>query len=432
MSYVTRVETHFIKKSDPFYEWASNEFLLSRNLYNRTLYIYRQAFTGKHENISEFVDIIKDERFVKKFDVRKRMAALNDYDYRAMHKSHSANQVIIQVDTIWKAWFKALNAYKKNPSKFTGRPKMPKYKKEGVPNILIYEQDDARIQKDGSINISKTVKIPVFTKVTKIQEVRLIPSNNHIKVEIVYRKEVDDKGLNKDNALGIDLGVNNLMAVTSNEGSISILVNGRPLKAINHYYNKKKAHYTSILNKHGKKFSKRLKSLGAKRMMKIKDYLHKASRRVVDMMIDNNIGTCVIGHNKDWKQKVNMGKKGNQNFVQIPFATAIDMLKYKLEDVGGELIEVNEAYTSKCSFLDNIKIGKHKDNEYGGIRGIEIDGHKHRGLYRSVTRGLINSDINGSLNIIKLGTGKSFSVKSNVFNPKKIDIKVKPNPSLDR
>ena len=421
MSFVTRVETHFIKKTDPFYDWASNEFLLSRNLYNRTLYIYRQAFTGKHENIPEFVDIIKNERFVKKFDVRKRMAALNDYDYRAMHKSHSAEQVIAQVDTIWKAWFKALSAYKKNPSKFTGRPKMPKYKKEGIPNILIY--DDARLQEDGSINISKTVKIPIFTKITKLQEVRLIPSNNHIKVEIVYRKEIDDKGLNKNNALGIDLGLNNLMAVTSNEGSISSLVNGRPLKAINHYYNKKKAHYTSILNKHGKKFSKRLKRLEAKRTMKIKDYLHKASRRVVDMMIDNNIGTCVIGHNKGWKQQINLGKVINQNFVQIPFNNLIQMVQYKIEDIGGEFIIKNEAYSSKCSFLDDEKIEKKKN--YSGKR-------TKRGLFVTGNKKAINADINGSLNIIKLGTGKSFSVKSNVFNPKKIDIKVKPNPSQDR
>ena len=423
MSFVTRVETHFIKKTDPFYDWASNEFLLSRNLYNRTLYIYRQAFTGKHENIPEYADIIKNERFVGKFEVRKRMGELNDSDYRAMHKSHSANQVIAQVDTIWKAWFKALNAYKKNPSKFTGRPKMPKYKKEGVPNILIYDKDDARLQKDGSINISKTVKIPVFTKVTKIQEVRLIPSNNHIKVEIVYHKEVDDKGLDKDNALGIDLGLNNLMAVTSNEGSISSLVNGRPLKAINHYYNKKKAHYTSILNKHGKKFSKRLKRLEAKRMMKIKDYLHKASRRVVDMMIDNNIGTCVFGHNKGWKQEINLGKVTNQNFVQIPFNNLIQMVQYKIEDIGGEFIVKNEAYSSKCSFLDDEKIGKKKN--YAGKR-------TKRGLFVTGNKKAINADINGSLNIIKLGTGKSFSVKSNVFNPKKIDVNVKLSPVMDK
>lgn len=423
MSYVTRVETHFIRKSDPFYDWASEEFLKSRNLYNRTLYIYRQAFTGKHENISEFADIIKDERFVGKFEVRKRMAKLNDNDYRAMHKNHSANQVIAQVDTIWQAWFKALKSYTKNPSKFTGRPKMPKYKKEGVPNILIYEQDDARIQKDGSINISKTVKIPVFTKITKLQEVRLIPSNNHIKVEIVYRKEVDDKGLNKDNALGIDLGLNNLMAVTSNEGSISSLVNGRPLKAINHYYNKKKAHYTSILNKHGKKFSKRMKRLEAKRMMKIKDYLHKASRRVIDMMIDNNIGTCVFGHNKGWKQEINLGKVTNQNFVQIPFNNLIQMVQYKIEDIGGEFIIKNEAYSSKCSFLDDEKIGKKKN--YAGKR-------TKRGLFVTGDKKAINADINGSLNIIKLGTGKSFSVKSNVFNPTKIDVNVKLSPAMDK
>lgn len=421
MSYVTRVETHFIKKSDPFYDWASEEFLKSRNLYNRTLYIYRQAFTGKHENIPDFIDIIKDERFVGKFEVRKRMGELNDSDYRAIHKSHSANQVIAQVDTIWKAWFKALNAYKKIPSKFTGRPKMPKYKKEGVPNILIY--DDTSLQKDGSINISKTVKIPVFTKVIKIQEVRLIPSNNHVKVEIVYRKEVDDKGLNKDNALGIDLGLNNLMAVTSNEGSISSLVNGRPLKAINHYYNKKKAHYTSILNKHGKKFSKRLKRLEAKRMMKIKDYLHKASRRVVDMMIDNNIGTCVFGHNKGWKQEINLGKVTNQNFVQIPFNNLIQMVQYKIEDIGGEFIVKNEAYSSKCSFLDDEKIGKKKN--YAGKR-------TKRGLFVTGNKKAINADINGSLNIIKLGTGKSFSVKSNVFNPTKINVNVKLSPAMDK
>ena len=423
MSFVTRVETHFIKKSDPFYEWASNEFLLSRNLYNKTLYIYRQAFTGKHENIPEYADIIKDEKFVGKFDMITRMTKLNDIDYRAMHKNHSAQHVIGQVDTIWKAWFKALNAYKKNPSKFTGRPKMPKYKKEGVPNMLVYDQLDARLQKDGSINISKSVKIPIFTKVTKIQEVRLIPSNNHIKVEIVYRKEVDDKGLNKDNALGIDLGLNNLMAVTSNEGSISSLVNGRPLKAINHYYNKKKAHYTSILNKHGKKFSKRLKRLEAKRMMKIKDYLHKASRRVVDMMIDNNIGTCVFGHNKGWKQEINLGKVTNQNFVQIPFNNLIQMVQYKIEDIGGEIIVKNEAYSSKCSFLDDEKIGKKKN--YAGKR-------TKRGLFVTGNKKAINADINGSLNIIKLGTGKSFSVKSNVFNPKKIDVNVKLSPAMDK
>lgn len=423
MSFVTRVETHFIKKSDPFYDWASEEFLLSRNLYNKTLYIYRQAFTGKHENIPDFIDIIKDDRFVGKFDIQKRMVKLNDSDYRAMHKNHSARQVISQVDTIWKAWFKALNAYKKNPSKFTGRPKMPKYKKEGVPNILIYDKEDARLQEDGSINISKTVKIPVFTKITKLQEVRLIPSNNHIKVEIVYRKEVDDKGLNKDNALGVDLGLNNLMAVTSNEGSISSLVNGRPLKAINHYYNKKKAHYTSILNKHGKKFSKRLKRLEAKRMMKIKDYLHKASRRVVDMMIDNNIGTCVFGHNKGWKQEINLGKVTNQNFVQIPFNNLIQMVQYKIEDIGGEFIVKNEAYSSKCSFLDDEKIGKKKN--YAGKR-------TKRGLFVTSNKKAINADINGSLNIIRLGTGKSFPVKSNVFNPTKIDVNVKLSPAMDK
>ena len=161
-TYLTLVETHVVKKGHPFYDWAMSECSLSRNLYNRVLFIYRQAFTGKHENIEEYRDIIKDERFVKKFDVVKRMRALNDNDFVSMMKVHCAEHVVAQVDTIWNSWFKALKDYKKNPSKYTGRPKMPGYKKgEGVTNILVYDKGDARIQKDETINISKNVKLPL-------------------------------------------------------------------------------------------------------------------------------------------------------------------------------------------------------------------------------------------------------------------------------
>ena len=415
MSTVTRVENHIIKKSDPLYNWILEECLRSRNLFNRVLYIYRQAFTGKHENIEDYRDLIKDERFVKWTDVRRRMAKINDVDYRALLKSHSANRVIAQVDSSWNEWFENLKDFKKNPSKYTGRPKMPKYKKgEGVFNHLVY--DDVRIQKDGTINISRNIKLPIHTNLTSLQEVRLIPRIGYIKVEIVYRKEIEDKNLDKSNAIGIDIGLNNLMAITSNTGAISHLVNGRHLKAINQYYNKKKAHYMSILNKHGQKKSHRLENLEKKRHMKINDYLHKASRRVVDMMEENNIGTCYIGHNKGWKQEANMGKKNNQNFVQIPFNNLIQMIQYKTEEIGCNCVELNESHTSKCSALDYESIGHHE--EYVGKR-------TKRGLFRSSKNSYINADINGSLNILRRGLKTDFEINNNVFRPSQIDIESK-------
>ena len=153
-----------------------------------------------------------------------------------------------------------------------------------------------------------------------------------------------------------------------------------------------------------------------KRTCKIKDYLHKTSRRVVELMEQNNIGTCFIGHNKDWKQEINIGSRNNQNFVSIPYSLLINMLKYKIEEKGGQLIELNESYTSKCSFLDNEEICKH--DSYKGKR-------VKRGLFLSKNKKALNADINGSLNILKRGMGYSFKFEDTFFRPEKIDIQKK-------
>ena len=243
-----------------------------------------------------------------------------------------------------------------------------------------------------------------------------MPKTGFIQVEIIYNKEITDSSLDKTRAIGIDLGLNNLMAITSNIGNVSSLVNGRPLKSINQYYNKRKARLTSLLEKRGLKSSKRLRRLEMKRTCKIKDYLHKTSRRIVELMYNNNIGTCFIGYNDGWKNDVNMGKKNNQNFVSIPYSLLINMLKYKIEEKGGVLVELNEAYTSKCSFLDNEEIKKHES--YKGKR-------VKRGLFLSSDKKALNADINGSLNILKRGMKFSFDFKECFFRPTKIDIQKK-------
>ena len=413
---VQRTETHIIKESNPIYDWISEECSRSRNLFNKALYIYRQAFTEKHENISDYVSIVNNKKFISSYNLITKMRELKDEDYFAMTKNHSASQVIIQVDKTMKSWFAALKAYKKDSSKFRGRPRIPSYKKKDELNCLTYTNIDARLQKDGTINISKKIKLPIHTNLKNFQQIRLVPKTGCIQVEIVYNKEIIDSSLDKTRAIGIDLGLNNLMAITSNIGNISNLVNGRPLKSINQYYNKRKAHLISLLEKGGLKSSKQLRRLEMKRICKIKDYLHKTSKRVVELMYNNNIGTCFIGHNNGWKNEVEMGKRNNQNFVSIPYLLLINMLRYKIEEKGGQLVELNESYTSKCSFLDNEEVCKHES--YKGKR-------VKRGLFLSGKGKSINADINGSLNILKRGIGFSFMVKNNIFRPEKIDIQKK-------
>ena len=413
---VQRTETHIIKESNPIYDWILEECRRSKNLYNRALYIYRQVFTGKHDNIPEFKDIIKHDKFIASFALVNRLNEIKDVDFCSMMKKNGAQQIVFQVDKTMKSWFASLKSYKKDPSKFRGRPRIPSYKKKDELNCLTYTTADAKLQKDGTINLRRDIKLPIHTNLKNFQQIRLIPKTGYIQVEIIYNKEINDTNLDKTRAIGIDLGLNNLMAITSNIGNISNLVNGRPLKSINQYYNKRKAHLMSLLEKGKLKSSKRLRRLEMKRTCKIKDYLHKTSRRIVELMEQNNVGTCFIGHNDGWKNEVEMGKKNNQNFVSIPYSLLINMLKYKIEEKGGVLVELNEAYTSKCSFLDNEEIKKHES--YKGKR-------VKRGLFLSENKKALNADINGSLNILKRGMGYSFKFEDVFFRPTKIDIQKK-------
>lgn len=418
-----RVETHQIKEGHPFYNWAVQECSLNTSLYNRTLYILRQAFTGKHENVHEYADLIKKEKFISVFDLITRMRKLNDQDFRALLKDNEAAQTVKKCAESFSTWFKALNTYKNNPKKFTGKPRMPRYKKEANGDKLFsvsFNYTDARIQKEGTINIRKDFKLPIKTKLTSLQELRLVPKQGCVEIQIFYKKQFSPSDLDYNKAAGIDIGIDNLMAVTSNEGSISHLVNGRPLKTINQFYNQRSAKIVSKLAERKTKSSKRLRRLTRKRNNKIKDYMHKASRSVVDLMVENKIGNCYIGHNTGWKQEVNIGKRNNQNFVSIPHSQLIWMMEYKASEAGINVETHNESHTSKCSFLDNEDVCHH--DEYMGKR-------KKRGLFVSSVGCMLNADINGAANILRRGLNKTFSPHKAMFNPVKIDIE-KKHPML--
>ena len=348
---------------------------LSKNLYNVTLYNIRQYYkeTGKYLTYNKLA---------------KKLSDSNNIDYRAMPYVQSAQQVLRQVDNQYKAFYSSIKSKKMQGKKV----RLPKYKdKENGRNVFIYTNQCAKVSNGVVYLKTKQGTLSFNTVADKIQQVRLVPKANHIVVEIIYIKECETKQDNNRYA-SIDLGLDNLCTLASNVAQ-SIIVNGKPLKSINHHYNKTKAKLQSKLSKN-KHTSKRINRLTLRRNRKIKDYMHKVSRKIVEYMEANSLNTLFVGKNVGWKDSINLGRTNNQNFVSIPYNMLIQMLEYKCKLSGINVVIVNEAYTSKCSFLDREKISKH--DSYAGRR-------IRRGLFISSRGIMINANVNGSLNIMQLG-----------------------------
>ena len=260
----------------------------------------------------------------------------------------------------------------------------------------------------------KSIGTKAITSKDQIKECRIIPKSSHYTIEIVYEVQEKEITLNENKA-SIDLGLNNLICLTTNTGTRPLIINGRPLKSINQYYNKKQAELKAQLKKnHNKYSSKRLRKLILKRDNKIKDYLHKSSRFVVNYLKEQNVSQLVVGYNKEWKQDINIGKRSNQSFCHIPHLLLVNMLEYKTKLDGIRTTTHEESYTSKCSALDFEEL-KHQDTYVGN--------RKKRGLFVTSTGKYVNADVNGSLNIGRKEFGDAYFKPADrglVHNPLKI------------
>ncbi len=323
-----------------------------------------------------------------------------------------------QVAGDWSNFWKAQAAYQKCPTQFTGRPKLPHYKsKQTGRNLLVYTRQaiSQPALKTGRICPSR-LAITVQTKQKDVQQVRIVPHASHHTVEVIYTVQPASPKANRLNphwAASLDLGIDVLAAVTSNQPGITpLLVNGRPLKSVNSYYNQCRAALQAALSQ-GRYTSRRLTALSDKRNRKVDHYLHWASRYLVDWMVSKRIGTLIIGHNRGWKQQVEMGRVNNQNFVAIPHSRFIHMLTYKAQLAGIRVIVQEEGYTSKCSFLDLEPIRKHAD--YCGRRVSRAEFVSAQGLR-------IHADVNGSYNILRKALPSAFArgIKGVVVHPVRI------------
>ena len=370
------VERHIIKPSHQYYDEIDHLCLLSKNLYNATLYTVRQYY-------------FETKQFLNFRAVNKLFVSNNNPDYRAL-PAKVAKYTQMLVDRNFKSFFGLLKL--KAQGKYNKPIKIPRYLKKTGKQVAHYEKGALSFKAKGFIKLSKT-NIKIKTKLTKesVQFVRLVPRNNYIAIEIGYNvKEPELKSNN--NVLAIDIGVNNIASCVTTDGD-KLLVNGKPLKYINHNYNKAVAKARGKLKTtHNQNSSKYISQIINKRNNRINDYLHKITTYIVNHAVSKNIGTIVVGYNKEWKQDTNMGKVNNQNFVNIPFYRLINLLEYKCRLKGIRFQTITESYTSKCSFVDNEEIKKHQT--YSGKR-------ISREWFKTKDGLIINADINGAYNILK-------------------------------
>lgn len=366
----------------------------SNNLYNIALYNIRQYYFSK-------------KKFLTYESNYHECKANENY---GLLQAGVAQQTLKVADRSFKSFFNLVKKAKSGEYRFQDI-KIPHYREKGGMFVLVLSTNAINI-KDGFLQIpmsrafskahaGKLIKIAFPERLAdkKIKEVRIIQifKGQYFKIQYVYEQAEQNLNLSQDNALAIDIGLENFATCITTIGT-SFIMDGRKLKSINQYWNKRKARLQSIADKQKNKSTKLIQCITTKRNNRAKDYVRKTSRYIVNYCIDNNIGTIICGYNSDFKRSINLGKMTNQQFTQISFGSLREQLSSLCEQYGMRYIEQEESYTSKASFLDLDEIPVYNPEQpyTGKFSGKRI----HRGLYRYSDGRIANADLNGAVNIM--------------------------------
>lgn len=365
----------------------------AKNLTNEAIYNVRQYYFTE----GEFLKYEKNYTLLK-----------NSPNYKTLN-SNMAQQILKEVDGSFKSFFGLLKLAKKGKYAFKDC-KLPKYlPKDGYTTLVIgfVRLKGNKLIIPFSNSFKKTHKpveitIPPIILDKKVKEIRIIPKANarFFEIQYAYEAECIQRNLNKNNALAIDLGINNLATCVTSAGK-SFIIDGRRLKSINQWFNKENARLQSIKDKQhfGKKTTNRQKAIARDRNNKVNDYMNKAARKVIDYCIKNNIGTLIVGYNETFQRNSHIGKQNNQNFVSIPYGKLREKLECLCELNDIAFVKQEESYTSKASFWDKDTISVYNsDNpQVYAFSGKRV----HRGLYKRADGKVFNADVNGALNILR-------------------------------
>lgn len=367
----------------------------SNNLYNVALYNIRQYY-------------FENKKFLT---YESNCHVCKENENYGLLQAGVSQQTLKVADRSFKAFFNLIRKAKHGDYRFQDI-KMPHYRKKGDMFNLVLSTNAITI-KSGYLHMPVSrafrklhpdcdIKIPFPERLEDkiVKEVRIIPIRNGkcFKIQYVYEAETKHVSVNTDNAIAVDLGVNNLASCVTTLGT-SFIMDGRKLKSINQGWNKEKARLQSIADKQGLKHTNRLSRITEKRNNRTKDIMRKSARFIINYCLKNYIGTVIVGYNPDFKRNVDIGRVNNQTFVNISFGDFRQLLSGLCEQHGIRYIEQEESYTSKSSFLDNDILPEYKAEQpyTGKFSGRRI----HRGLYKSLDGTTINADLNGAANILR-------------------------------
>jgi putative transposase len=391
-----QVEKHVIKDGHEWFDYCEEITTVSRQLYNTAQFTQRQGF---FYGWGTQTLICLDTLFKQNENYKSLPAKV-------------AQLVLKQNADGWIAYYKALSAYKVDSAKFTGRPKPPNY--IDVKNLVKFNNQaiSKREFSKGSVVPSMSpIRIPVKPglKFDDLCEVRIIPKTGCFVIEVVYEILPNSHffcSLNPGLNAAIDIGLDNLATIVFNDLAIQpIIVNGKPLKSANQFYHKQVAKFRGILA-NGKGKSRRIASLVNNRNQFVDSYLHQSTFRIASEFVSLGVTHVSIGKNEQWKTRLNLGKRTNQNFTQIPHAKFIEMLTYKLERVGITVKVTEESYTSKASFIDWDIIPTYQPNNK--VKHVFSGRRVKRAWYISKTGLKIHADVNGALNIGRKSNPEGF------------------------
>lgn len=372
-------ETHQIRPNHKLYSICDELCFKSKNLYNAALFEFRQSFFDKE------LDILTWQNINRIFNQS------NQFDYREL-PSKVSNTVLKKLGNNISSFWSLVKKYDYNE-----KAKLPKYlhKVDGRFIVEFNKQtfSNKRDEDNNLIICKSSLDLRIPTKVEKPQQIRIIPKVGCYVIEVVYKIE-ESRLKQNQRVAAIDLGLNNLATVVTNDGDNPILISGRKIKSINQYYNKITSKKKALLP-YNVFTSKALHRLWLKRNNKISYEIHKVTKFLANYFDERDVSKVIIGNNSSWKNGINIGKRNNQNFVNIPYAKFINQLTYKCQLLGITVIVREESYTSKASFLDYDEIPNYKEGAKYKFSGKRIK----RGLYRSTTR-KINADVNGAYNIM--------------------------------
>ena len=408
---VKRIVKFNIKKNHVDYNYIKQQLIESKEIYNYANYIIRQLFFKKSKNHRYSLDFITEypelkDLFTQYIEEDKQFTALFYKIIRKFVKlkefsvnTKIVHSIIKKLNSDWNSYWALLNLVKNK--QYDKQINIPKYKKQY--NLVEYgnqvlSKKKLKLGFIGTDKMKQGIKIADSHKELNCKCFRIFYKNNNFICELIYEKEINDQTVSTGKVASIDLGLENLFTVAFNYNKKGISFKGTKLKSINQYFNKETSKLQSLLPKN-EYCSKRINHLFYKREEQLRNMIGYYSNKLVDILVKEGISTLVIGHNKNWKNKINIGKVNNQNFVSIPFNKIIDIIKYKAEDFGIKCIEQEESYTSKASFLDNdnIPILHENDNKKYTFSGKRIS----RNLYKTKNNQIIDADLNGALNIMK-------------------------------